>query len=181
MDSKRLDAIAIKLAGPHPRRGALALAAAVALAGLLGEGAAAGALACARDGQACDPKKPGQCCSGNCAKAGKRRRCKPTGGAQGCTAGADVCTFSGGQCPDNRDGSCFVLDNGKPFCALGADCFHCETGADCDRRFRTEGGKCIKNCPACIESGATSACVFPKPLEAMAHALPRPSRNRPPG
>ena len=67
--------------------------------------------------------RPGEagrgCCSRTCKKQGKGRKCAPAPDALGCTVREDACRLKTAACPGAADGFCVVLDNGKPFCALG--------------------------------------------------------------
>jgi hypothetical protein len=165
MEATRFDAMTIRLAGrPRSRRGALGLAAGAALSSLFGRETTEAA-ACVKDGKACDPRKRGGgCCSGTCKKKGNGHKCKPAPDALGCTVREDACRVQSAACPGDADGFCVVLDNGKPFCALGAICYPCESDADCDQESGTTGGRCIERCPAC-DGFDGAACVFPEPLE----------------
>ncbi|HEU5433742.1 MAG TPA: hypothetical protein VFU81_18885 [Thermomicrobiales bacterium] len=113
------------------------------------------------NGTPCDHKQPGQCCSGNCKKSGKRHRCKPALGAQGCTVDHDLCQGDATRCPDNPRGFCVGRNDGEPFCTPQVVCVPCATGADCDRAFQREGGVCIADCAFSVSIGLISACVFP--------------------
>jgi hypothetical protein len=131
---------------------------------LLAVGGASPTLACAKNGERCNPKRPSQCCSGTCKKSGKRGACKPTQGAFGCTIDHDLCQGDATRCPGNAKGFCVVQDDRKPFCTPQIDCAACATGADCDQTFQREGGVCITDCAFCVSIGLKSACVFPPPI-----------------
>lgn len=184
MDGVRFDRMVRRFGDAASRRHVIAAAVAAAAAGVWAP-ARAGAV-CKKDGGTCDARHSGQCCSGNCDRTGKRRRCKPAPGAEGCTVRDDACTLSGrGRCPQNDDGICVVLDNGRPFCALASACSACQTDADCDRVFQSKGGKCIKHCQVCKETSGGRACVFPEPISSNAGdsrglvAEPDPDLRRP--
>jgi hypothetical protein len=166
MDGTRFDRWTRLLATGASRRGMMRGLGAAAVAVALGGRGAEAAATCIKNGKECDPKKRGQCCSGTCRKRKKARghQCAPTPGALGCTVNDDSCALVFRRCPGNPDGSCIVLDNGKPFCSLGAAaCATCETGADCDVAFGLKDGKCITRCPGCAANGG-SACVFPEQI-----------------
>jgi hypothetical protein len=135
---------------------------------MLGAGKTGAARACTKNGKECDPKKPRQCCSGTCKKHGKRHRCKPTPGAEGCAIRDDFCAGKAVSCPGNDNGSCVVLDSGKPFCFRSTACVDCDTDADCDAAFTATGGICVTRCPVCVPLGTRSLCVFPLVEEAVA-------------
>jgi hypothetical protein len=160
MDGMRFDRWTQRIAGDASRRGVLRGIGAAAVALAIGARGAE-AVTCIKNGKECDPKKRGQCCSGNCRKKARGHTCKPAPGAFGCTVNGDFCeaTTDVVRCPGDPNGLCVVLDNGKPFCSLGTICTACETGADCDATG-TEGGICVTRCPRCVRTGG-SACVFP--------------------
>lgn len=173
MEGARFDYLTRRFAGAAPRRLGRRRLTAGALAALFGIGAPRlGAAACARNGETCDPKKPRRCCSGTCVKRKRKGRghaCRPRPAAApgpvpdplGCTVQDDFCVSSFRFCPDNPDGECVVLDDGRPFCALTLGCVDCATDADCDARVGDPhaGGRCVKDCPRCNLQG-NNFCVF---------------------
>lgn len=167
MDEVRFDRFVRRLGRDRASRRRFARglvgAAAAAVVAALGRQPVAAAT-CAKNGAVCDPRRPGQCCSGACARTGRHHRCKPTPGAEGCTVRQDICVNDLHACPDKPGGSCVVLDDGLPFCALASGCLACEADADCNAAFRTDGGRCIKQCPVCDIVSGGHACVFPGPL-----------------
>ncbi len=162
MDGSRFDRWTKTMAeGASSRRGVLRLAMGTGLAAI-GLGAAAGeALACRKNGKACDDdKKNVDCCSGIC-RSGK---CRSNKAAVGCTVRSrDACTSSSSQvpCPKNPDGFCVLLDDGKPFCAESAGCFDCRSDDECTELADGIPGKCLKTCRACPNTN-NRACVFKK-------------------
>jgi hypothetical protein len=154
MDGTQFDRWTQRIAGHASRRGVLRGLGAATVALALGARGAEAAT-CVKNGKECDPKKRGQCCSGNCRKKARGHTCKPAPGAFGCTVNEDFCVENAIPCPGNPNGKCVVLDNGKPFCAGLGQCTDCDTGADCDAAFGKQGGICVTRC------GRGSACVFP--------------------
>lgn len=148
MDSVQFDRWTRTLAiGARSRRGVLRLIGGGGLAVVALGSASDAALACRKDGKPCATnKKNGDCCSGTC----KKGTCRPNKRAGGCTtARKNSCDRNAGntKCP-RKNGSCFVLDNGQPYCAKVSQCVNCRSDADCPR-FDGKPSKCIKNCPAC--------------------------------
>ncbi|MDQ3693934.1 MAG: hypothetical protein M3464_09935 [Chloroflexota bacterium] len=124
-------------------------------------GRAAGAVAaCRGTGKQCDKNKQnGGCCSGTC----KKGKCRRTPGAAGCTVDSgDSCVGQHAQCPNNPDGFCIRLDNGKPFCYQAGVCAPCTSDASCTLR---PNGKCLMTCPACQTDSGDQACVYPPLIE----------------
>lgn len=158
MDDKRFDQWTRTLAaGGWSRRnvGRLALGGGLATLGL-GLGAET-ALACRRNKKPCAKGiRHGNCCSGTC----RKRKCRPTKGAAGCTVQHDICTGEGATpCPNNpENGACVKLDNGKPFCFQALTCEACTSNADCTFR---PNGKCLKTCEFCDPFSDGQACVYP--------------------
>ncbi len=144
-------------ASTSSRRGLLRLGVGGGLGLLVFGQMAEEALACRRNKKPCDKTKPnGNCCSGTCRKG----TCRPTKGAAGCQVNSgDICKNQFIPCPQNPDGVCALLDNGRPFCVAGAVCEACTANADCTS---VPNGKCIKTCPHCgVVSPIDQACVYP--------------------
>ncbi len=157
MDGTHFDLLAKRLAGSTPsRRGLLRLGLAGGLSALHFSQGADEALACRRNGKPCGGGRNGGCCSGTC----KRGKCRPTPGAAGCQVNSgDLCQNQFVDCPQNPDGACLLLDNGKPFCSAGLDCQACTANADCNA---FPNGKCVKTCPICgVVSPIDQACTYP--------------------
>ena len=145
MDGDRFDALARSLTAARPRRALLG----AALAGLLALRAApeAGA-ACLPAGQACDPQRPGACCSKKCPTRTKRCACT----AATCPPPANPCKQAAcvnGRCgaknrPDDAacDGTGRCLAgrcNAQPVCSpVGTNCPSASAPPCCS-------GRCAQN------------------------------------
>lgn len=158
MDGMQFDRWTRTLAtGVRSRRGVLRLIGGGGLAVVALGGASEEALACRKDGKPCAKNKTnGDCCSGTC----KNGKCRPNKRAAGCTARKDSCDQNAGntRCP-RKNGSCFVLDSGQPYCAKVSQCFKCRSDADCPP-VDGKRAKCITNCPACRETANSRVCVL---------------------
>lgn len=165
MDGKRFDAW---VRAVQTRRGAVRSFAAVGAA--LGLPQVAGAVTiCDANGAKCDPATPETCCTLTCKKSKKHKnkfKCAPAGSAQGCTKKQDVCSGGSpvGGCPDNPAAQGCIAGKGKPICADEAQCFPCQSDADCTTELGPTA-RCVKGCKACqFQAGQfTSACVVPAP------------------
>jgi hypothetical protein len=157
MDGMRFDRWTKTLTGGvRSRREALRLALGSGIAAAAFGRAPGAAFACRRNRKRCARNQAnGNCCSGTC----KRGKCRPTPGAKGCTVEMGGCrTFN--ECPRNPDGTCTLLDNGKPFCVEFSRCEACASHDDCPV-FEGIRGKCATSeCPDACSHTVGRICVY---------------------
>lgn len=165
MDGSRFDGWAKAIgSGRASRHALLRLVAGAGVAAVLGAAEPAAARSCRRNGRPCLPVSTGNCCSGYCERTGRMvGRCRARAAAKGCTIRDNSCSSRNGSqgvaCRDNANGRCFLLRNGRPFCATQAACFNCSTNDDCNRRFRRTDGRCT-TCDSCTRD-RRGFCIFP--------------------
>jgi hypothetical protein len=157
MDAARFDAVARTFATRPSRRLLLAIGLAVTVGARQSRPAAA---LCRADGAKCGTSS--ECCSGHCAKKGKKKRGKKPKkrcavipeSAFGCTIDDDTCVAEAAvSCPDIGGGACVILD-GRPFCARRIRCELCTRDSDCET-----GERCITSCDICAPSGGLTGCL----------------------
>ncbi|HEU5430204.1 MAG TPA: hypothetical protein VFU81_00995 [Thermomicrobiales bacterium] len=165
MDSEQFDGFVRSLADARSRRALLrAVAAALAAPSVTGDATlAARPPTCLADGKKCKKSKASKCCSGICAKQGRKTKCQPAPFAHGCTNLSDSCAGVDVACPEFQSDSllCFVDANDVPFCAdlLAFSCGGCATDQECVAMLG-DGAFCLA-CPDCGEFGTNTACVKP--------------------
>ncbi len=162
MDPTRFDRLTTILSHRSTRRTALGLLAALGLAGLASEEAAA-ACTSGRCGRAADL----ECCSGRCVrKRGTNKRyCRQAPGQGICDIDQDFCGLGRSINCGAADDRCLCqrTTQGYSFCAGGRICVaQCETNADCEKRAGGHrGDRCIV-APECCP-GSSRACAIPCP------------------
>lgn len=80
----------------------------------------------------------------------------------GCTLNLDTCELGKTACPDfpiPTGNTCFVTEEGEPFCGTDFDCSTLAPGATC--AASENGARIFIPCAICIEPGQTGACVKP--------------------
>jgi hypothetical protein len=173
MDATDFDQLAVAVGQRTTRRIALGLLAALGLAGLMREEAAA---ACLLDGARCGGDR-GTCCSGWCKKKGGSRKkfCRQAPDQGICTIENDFWAGNDTSC-NNLTGTpciCMVTSRGYAFCAsFNSDvaCFNCRNNADCEKRTEPHAGQPGDRC---IDTGVMN-CLDTN-HRACAHKCPDPA------
>ena len=166
MDTEQFDRFAVALSRRTPRRSLLGLFTDLGLTGLVVTDVAA--QDCLAAGERCGRATYPACCSGWCKrKHGSRKKvCKSAPDQGTCDITANFCANNSPLCNGSGACVCYITSRGYSVCALGpADCYACETDADCEQRpdvgqlgdhciqcadcagFGTNDRACIRSCP----------------------------------
>jgi hypothetical protein len=166
MDTELFDRLVIALGRQIPRRSLVGLLGGLGLTGF-GTRNVAAQSTCLPNGTRCGGSR-GTCCSGLCKrKRGTSKKfCRQAPGQGICTIDFNVCANPSRPCDDGSIGAgcnCWVSMRGYSFCGSPAECFNCETDADCAKRPTV--GQAGDHCVHCAGCDATSGrrCIHPCP------------------